>query len=103
VIRAVAFGALVLAAAWPCLAQEKPLLTRLAEQHRDCVYASAVEQRIVQPDKNMAVEQAFLACGTEEAAILAAMRANMVAPDQANILISRHKLRLKRELQRFLP
>lgn len=60
----------------------------------NCVRKSARMNEMA--DRSMAVEQAFLACQTEETRLRA--WSNLYTPDMTNVILIKHKTALKQEL-----
>jgi hypothetical protein len=76
----------------------------LLNRYYACVRASAAVQIKVTMDRRLAVEQAFLACATEEHSIRTFMALGNLAPSIADAVILKHKNTLKQELlQKTIP
>lgn len=73
--------------------------TAIVKAWQDCTFSSFASQSKTTPDPNLAAEQAFVACNTEEMRVRAAFGAGIGFPilDQnAQSLIIRRKAELKR-------
>lgn len=78
--------------------------TRLRKQFDDCVYASVGQQWTanIKTDPNIAAENAFLACQTEEQAIYSVLGLSGVPQQQAAATVVGIKLQLKRSVREIM-
>ena len=70
----------------------------LIAPYDNCVRKSAVEQLRINPDRNLAVENAFIACTTEEGRIRAYFRLTGADPAIIDAVVLKRRAMLKRAL-----
>lgn len=98
--RLPAFLAILLDSIAPAIAQDQAAL-QLRQQYDNCVYASAGASLRASPgvDVNSATEAAFLACQTEENAMILFLQVSGGRPQQIATGITAIKLQIKRTMR----
>lgn len=100
---AIVLWALVVATFGSALAETNDVAVRLRELYIQCVRTASLNDFAKAGQKQMAVEQAFQACATEEQAIAVFGRGTGVGSDVISQTIISLKLQLKRDIISRLP
>lgn len=103
-IALISFGGGMLAAGWVSAAMPQEAGARVRKQFDDCFYAAVGQQwkANFNLDPNIAAENAFAACATEEQAMYSVLGVVGVSPQQAQATIVGVKLKLKRAVREVM-
>jgi hypothetical protein len=91
---------LAVLAGGPCAAQPFDIQQNLVAPHEACIRRSAAAQMRMTTDRDLAVENAFLACATEEGRIRTYFILRGVSPEKVEAVILQRKMILKQTLTR---
>jgi hypothetical protein len=80
--------------------ERKEMGRQLAEAYYSCVRTSFASQRPTMVDRNMAIDQAFTVCKTEEGKLQAFENAPAESQNNSNSAILAHRNKLREELSR---
>jgi len=92
----------LIAVSWTSAAQpQENAAARVRKQFDDCFYAAVGQQwkTNFNMDPNIASENAFLACATEEQAMYAVLGLAGISPQQAQATVVGVKIKLKRAIR----